>query len=437
MARPPDPTGDTHLLKTTAGPADMSLFDLSATVTTLAAVFAWINHRWLRLPTTIGLMVIALVGSGIMLGLGRLEVIDLAPLVEFVNDLDFDDALLKGMLGALLFAGALHVHVDDLRAQKLLIGALATVGVVLSTVLVGLGTWWLTALLGGPVPLAWCLVFGALISPTDPIAVGAILKKAGVPKRLQLSITGESLFNDGVGVVVFIVLLGIAAGGEELHALHIAELFAVEVLGGALFGAAIGFAVNRMLAQVDQYQVEILLTLAVTTGGYALANRWHLSGPLAMVVAGLMIGGSGRATAMSERTRQRLDDFWELVDEFLNAVLFVLIGIEVVIVELTGPAAVAGLLAIPLVLVVRAVSVGVPITLLRRVQPAPEGALAILTWSGLRGGISIALALALPASPYRSTLLTITYIVVCFSILVQGLTVESFVRRVLRPAGAT
>ncbi len=412
----------------------MTLFDLLATVTTLTALFAWVNHRWLRLPTTIGLLVIALAGSGVLLLLGRLEVLDLAPLVDFVSAIDFDEALLKGMLGALLFAGALHVHLDELRAQQLLIGVLATAGVVLSTVLVGLGAWGLTALAGAPVPLTWCLVFGSLIAPTDPIAVGAILKKAGVPRDLQAAITGESLFNDGVAVVVFIVLAGIAAGGEAFSAVHVAELFAVEALGGLAFGVALGWLLNAMLARVDQYQVEILLTLAATTGGYALANRLHLSGALAMVVAGLMVGSRGRAVAMSETTQQRLDDFWELVDEFLNAVLFVLIGIEVVIVEFAAGTALVGLLAIPLVLAARAFSVGTPLALLRRVRPAPPGALPILTWAGLRGGISVALALSLPAGPHRATLLTITYIVVCFSILVQGLTVEPVVRRVLQRA---
>ncbi len=411
----------------------MTPFELIAALTTATAIFAYVNFRWLRLPTTIGLMAIALVGSLVLLGMGRAGWVDLAPLTAFVNAVDFDATLLNGMLGALLFAGALHVDISQLRAEKLIIGVLSTVGVMTSTVLVGLGALAITTLVGTPVPFIWCLVFGALISPTDPIAVGAILKKAGVPKRLEITITGESLFNDGVGVVVFLVLLGIASGGGTVSAGHIAELFAVEVFGGCLFGAALGWGTNRLLSRVDDYQVEILLTLAVTTGGYVLANRLHLSGALAMVVAGLLVGGRGRAFAMSARTEERLDDFWELVDEFLNAMLFVLMGIEVVIVEFTGSSGIAGLLAIPLVLLARLISVGAPLLSLQRVRPALHGTLPILTWSGLRGGISVALALSLPFSPYRSTLVTMTYVVVCFSILVQGLTVQRVVERALRP----
>lgn len=410
----------------------VTTFELLAALTTVTAAFAYFNFRWLRLPTTIGLLAIALVGSIGLLSLGRAGILDLTTLTAFVNAVDFDATLLNGMLGALLFAGALHVELGDLRAERLLIGVLSTVGVVLSTLLVGLGALLLTRMVGTPVPFPWCLVFGALISPTDPIAVGAILRSAGVPKSLEATITGESLFNDGVGVVVFVVLLGVAVSGEALTVGHVAELFLVEAIGGCLFGALVGWVTNRLLSRVDDYQVEILLTVALTTGGYVLANRLHLSGALAMVVAGLMVGSSGRAFAMSERTQARLDDFWELVDEFLNAALFVLIGIEVVIVEFTGTSGLAGALAIPLVLGARWLSVGAPLALMRRIgRPALAGAQQILTWAGLRGGISVALALSLPASAHRSTLITMTYVVVCFSILVQGLTVGPVVKRIL------
>lgn len=413
----------------------MTPFELIAALTSLTALFAYANYRWLRLPSTIGLMSIALVASVGLLGLARADLVDLAPLTSFVKAIDFDTTLLNGILGALLFAGALHVDLSQLRAERALITALSTVGVALSTVLVGAGVYGISRLVDTPVPVVWCLVFGALISPTDPIAVGAILRKAGVPKSLEVTITGESLFNDGVGVVVFIVLVGIAAGGAPTLG-HVAELFAVEAVGGCLYGAALGWLTNRMLSRVDDYQVEILLTLAVTTGGYVLANHLHLSGALAMVVAGLLVGSSGREFSMSATTQARLDDFWELVDEFLNAMLFVLIGIEVIIVEFTGPSALAGLLAIPLVLLARAISAGMPLLTIRRWRPQPSGALTILTWSGLRGGISVALALSLPAGPYRSTLVTMTYVVVCFSILVQGLTVQAVVQRVLRTGSA-
>ena len=414
----------------------MSTFEVLAVLTSLTAMFGYINYRWIKLPSTIGLMGLALVGSVLLLGLGRAQIVDLTHVTSFVTAIDFDATLLHGVLGALLFAGALHVDLEKLREERLLILALSTAGVALSTALVGGGVYYLTALLGVNVPLPWCFVFGALISPTDPIAVGAILRKAGVPKRLEVTITGESLFNDGVGVVVFLVLVGVAGGGEALTAANVSRLFLVEAVGGCVFGVALGWLTNRLLYRIDDYQVEILITLAVTTGGFVLANRLHVSGALAMVVVGLMVGSSGRAFAMSALTRDRLDDFWELVDEFLNAMLFVLIGIEVVIVEFTGASAVAGMLVIPVVLLARFVSAGATLAFIGIRTPTERGALPILTWSGLRGGISVALALSLPASAARSTLVTMTYIVVCFSILVQGLTVQWVVGRVLRGSTA-
>jgi CPA1 family monovalent cation:H+ antiporter len=408
------------------------MFEVIAVLTSLTAVFGYVNYRWIKLPPTIGLMGLALLGSVGLLAMGRAEVIDLSHVTRFVTAIDFDTTLLNGVLGALLFAGALHVDLRQLREERLLILALSTAGVALSTGLVGGGVYYVTALLGINVPLPWCFVFGALISPTDPIAVGAILRKAGVPKRLEATITGESLFNDGVGVVVFLVLVGLANSGEALSAAHVAKLFLVEAVGGCVFGLALGWLTNQLLSHVDDYQVEIMLTLAVTTGGFVLANRLHLSGALAMVVTGLMVGSSGRALSMSATTRARLDDFWELVDEFLNAMLFVLMGIEVVVIQFTGASALAGVLVIPVVLLARAVSAGVPLAVIGLRTPSARGALPILTWSGLRGGISVALALSLPASSGRSTLVTMTYIVVCFSILVQGLTVQWVVGRVLQ-----
>ncbi len=414
----------------------MTVFELLAVLTSITAVFAWANYRYVKLPTTIGLLILALLGSlGLVLA-GKAGLVDLGDLTRFVESLEFDDALLNGMLGALLFAGALHMNLDKLRQHTLLISVLATVGVVTCTALVAAGSWGIFHLLGFPIPLTWCLVFGSLIAPTDPIAVGAILGNVGVPKSLSALISGESLFNDGVAVVLFIVLVGIAAGTEVTTAAHIAELFAVEVVGGVVFGGLLGWLVNQMMTRVDHYQVEILLTLAVVTGGYALAQRLHISGALAMVVAGLLIGSAGRASAMSDATQQRLDEFWELVDEFLNAVLFVLIGIEVVIVDFTGSYLVAGLLAFPLVLVARWLSVGAPLLALRRRVPTQPGMLTILTWAGLRGGISVALALSLPPSDYRALILTVTYVVVCLSIVGQGLTVGGVVQRVLRKAEA-
>ncbi len=410
----------------------MSTFDLLAVLTTLAALFSWLNHRYVRLPTTIGLMVMSLGLSLALVALGRSGVIPIEPVLEFVQAIDFDDALLNGMLGALLFAGSLHVNLDDILGQKGIIGTLATVGVVLSTALVGGMAWLVFGWLGLAVPLLPCLILGAVLAPTDPIAVGAILREAGVPPSLFTKITGESLFNDGVGVVVFLLLLQLGTGPGPVSAEAVLHLFATEALGGLLYGAVLGWIAYQMLKRVDNYQVEILLTLAVVTGGYALAHRLHLSGPLAMVVAGLFVGNQGRALAMSDTTRERLDAFWELVDEFLNAVLFVLIGLEVIVLDFRGSPLVAGLIMIPLVLLARLVSVGVPVALLRRGRSFSPHVVKILTWAGLRGGISVALALSLPPSEHRGLLITTTYVAVCFSILVQGLSLGPLVARLLR-----
>ncbi len=401
----------------------MTVFHAFAILTTLAALFAWVNHRFIRLPATIGLMVIALVSSLGMVVLGRAGLIDVSHFTRFLQAVDFDATLMNGMLGALLFAGALHVDLERLLAQKWIIASLATAGVLISTVVVGLGSWWLFHLVGLELPLVWAMLFGALISPTDPIAVGAILRKAGVPQGLETKITGESLFNDGIGVVVFVVIAELVREGGALSAGHVAELFLVEAVGGIVFGAVAGYVVFLMLRSVDNHQVEILLTLALVTGGYALANAMHLSGPLAMVIAGLMIGNQGRQLAMSATTREHLDAFWSLVDEFLNAGLFVLIGLEIIILEVTPPILRAALIAIPLVLLARWISVIIPVAMASRFRQFTDNAVTLLTWSGLRGGISVALALSLPMGPERDALVTVTYVVVCFSIIVQGLTV--------------
>jgi CPA1 family monovalent cation:H+ antiporter len=414
----------------------MTPFDVVAVLTTMAAVFAWVNHRYVRLPTTIGLMSISLVLSLVLVVLERQGLASAEVFVSFVESIDFDEAVLQGMLGALLFAGALHLELEDLIEQRGVIAVLATAGVLVSTAVVGLLVMPLWGALGFAVPLASCLLFGAIVSPTDPIAVAAILKKAGVPGTLMAKISGESLFNDGVGVVVFLFLAGVASGVEEASGAVAFELFAVEVLGGLAFGGLLGWVSYRMLRSVDHYTVEILLTLAIVTGGYALANHLHLSGPLAMVVAGLFLGNRGRALAMSEHTRERLDGFWELADEFLNAVLFVLIGVEVVAVAFDGRAVLAGAIAIPVALVARWISVGLPVTALRALRPFTPHAIKVLTWSGLKGGISVALALSLPAGPHRELIVTATYVVVCFSILVQGLSVGAFVKRLYGEGGS-
>ncbi len=410
----------------------MRLFDIIAILISLSAVFSWVNYRFFKLPTVIGLMLTALIMSLVLQlplpffdGLGEQA-------EKMLSHIDFDETLLHGMLSFLLFAGALHVNLDDLAKQRWVIGILATFGVVGATFVIGGGSYWLFAWLGLDVPLIYCLLFGALISPTDPIAVLGILKSVGAPKTLETKIVGESLFNDGVAVVVFLVLVEVALGDVEVTAMSIATLFAQEAIGGLIFGLAAGSLAFYMLKRVDNYQVEVLITLALVTGGYAVAEHFHLSAPIAIVVAGLLIGNHGRRSAMSEQTREHLDTFWELVDEVLNAVLFVLIGLELLVISLRGDYLLAGVLAIPMILLVRLLSVGLPITVMRRFREFSPGVVTILTWAGLRGGISVALALSLPSGETRDLLVTATYVVVVFSILVQGLSLGPVVRRLTR-----
>lgn len=409
--------------------AELHMLDVSALLLSLAAVFSYINYRYVRLPTTIGLMLIALVVSLGIIFLARVGLHYPETWARHVLDsIDFNVTLLHGMLSFLLFAGALHVNLEDLSKQKWPIVILASIGVLTSTFIIGGLGWWLLGLLGLHIDFIYCLLFGALISPTDPIAVLGILKTIGAPKSLETKIAGESLFNDGVGVVIFLVLLGIISSGD-LSAGEVAVLFIEEAIGGLLFGLLIGYIAYRMLASVDNYQVEILLTLALVMGGYSLAGALHFSGPIAVVVAGLFIGNHGRVMAMSERTREHLDTFWELVDEILNAVLFVLIGLEILALHFQQVYLTAAVSLIPVVLLARFISVGVPITLMRRFRTFSPHAVKILTWGGLRGGISVALALSLPTGPERDTIVAVTYVIVVFSILVQGLTVGRLIRK--------
>jgi CPA1 family monovalent cation:H+ antiporter len=407
----------------------MKLFNVLAILVTLTAVFSYVNHRYIRLPNTIGLMLISLLVSLGLIALGPLGLGLEEDARHLLENIDFDETLLHGMLSFLLFAGALHVNLGDLAKQKWFIGTLATFGVVGSTFIIGFISWWLLAFMGFELPLIYCLLFGALISPTDPIAVLGILKKAGVPASLETKITGESLFNDGVAVVVFLVFLEIAKGAHDITVLMVAGLFLTEALGGVVYGLTIGAATYWLLKSVDNYQVEVLISLALVTGGFALADVLHISGPLAIVVAGLLIGNHGRLLAMSERTRDRLDTFWELLDEVLNAVLFVLIGLELLILTFSRMYFIAGLLLIPLVLVARFLSVGFPVIILRLFRSFSPNVIKILTWGGLRGGISVALALSLPPGENRDTILAITYVIVVFSIIVQGLTIGRLVRK--------
>jgi CPA1 family monovalent cation:H+ antiporter len=410
----------------------VSIFSIIAVLITIVAIASYINYRYIKLPTTVGLMVIALGLSLGLVGLGAVGVDIETPAQEFLGQIDFGEALMKGMLSFLLFAGALKIDLNDLAEQKYIIGTLATGGVIASTFIIGTAIYLATNLLDLALPYIYCLVFGALISPTDPVAVLSILKSVKAPKTLETKIAGESLFNDGVGVVVFTVLVGIAVGGSGHSPTSIGSvivLFAEEAIGGVAFGLAIGWVAYRIIKDVDTYTVEILVTLALVMGGYALAHSIHTSGPIAIVVAGLLIGNHGRRFGMSETTRDHLDKFWELIDEILNAVLFVLIGLEILILAFTWNYLVLGLVAIPVVLGARFASVWTAINLLEFRREFSRNATAILTWGGLRGGISIALALSLASGATRDMIVAITYVVVVFSILVQGLTINKLVRR--------
>ena len=407
-----------------------SIFDIAAIVISISALFAYVNYRFIGLPTTIGVMIVAMLMSLLVFLLGVFGFADFHQQVKLLlGGIDFNKTLMHGMLSFLLFAGAMHVNLQDLRKQKWVIISLATVGVCLSTALVGIATYYLVGLLVGEMPFIYCLLFGALISPTDPIAVMATVKRLGVSVDLETTIAGESLFNDGVGVVVFVVLLMLLQNPEHVSASHVALVFLEEAGGGIVFGVVLGAIGYFLTNSIDNYKVEVLITLALVMGGYSLALYLHTSGPIAIVVAGLLTGNVSRAHAMSDETRQSVDDFWELIDEILNVILFALIGLEMLIIPFATQWLWAGLWLIVVVILVRVISVGIPIKLISlKIKIAPH-LIKILVWGGLRGGISVALALSLPESEYRNLILFLTYVIVVFSIVVQGLTIGPFIRR--------
>ncbi|WP_346910895.1 sodium:proton antiporter [uncultured Roseibium sp.] len=411
----------------------LSVYDLISMLLVLTAVFAWINHRFVRLPHTIGLLVIGLVASLVLIGIEFAfpDILLYEELTDIIRQVDFQDTVLDGMLAFLLFAGALHVDFEQLRHRAWTVGTMATVGVLISTGIVGTGFWLAADLLGSPVPFAWALVFGALISPTDPVAVLSTLKTVRVPATLEAEMTGESLFNDGVGVVIFTVLLAAAVGasGEGIDLIHIGELFFVEALGGAVLGLAAGYLAYRAMRAIDDYTIEVLISLAAVAGTYALAGKLHMSGPIAVVVAGVLLGHRGPNDAMSERTERYIFAFWTLVDEILNSVLFLLIGLEVLILRLDPSFGWLVALAVPIALAARFFAVAVPVLLLSTNHVFTRGTIPVLTWGGLRGGISIALALSLPEVAEKSVLLAATYAVVIFTVVVQGLSLRGVVER--------
>ena len=410
-------------------------------VITLAAIFAYANERWLQFPETIGLMVVAMIITLLLVLVGVLNprMVELAR--EFVEQIDFNATLMHGMLGFLLFAGALHVKLDDLAEQKWVVTITATFGVIGSTLLVGILAHYILLALG--ISMSWlnCLLFGALISPTDPISVLGIMKKIGAPKSLATKISGESLFNDGVGVVVFLVILGAATGASDVTVSQVSLLLLQEVGGGVLLGFLLGGIAFYLHRTVESVHVELLISLAVVAGGYPLALALHCSGPIAMVVAGLLIGNPGRRHAMGEKVRVQVDALWEMIDEVLNAILFVLLGLEVIVLAWRQEFLFAGFMMIPVVLFSRFVTIGAAVTALRRFRVFSPRVIRILTWGGLRGGISVALALSIPMTleatdqtqtfPARNLILVMTYVVVVFSIVVQGLTIGPYIRRSL------
>ena len=407
---------------------------LLALLISLSALFMYINYRYFKLPETIGIMILSLCFSLIIIIINALGLFDFKNIVIIIESIDFEKTLMQGMLSFLLFAGALHVNINDLAKQKWLILVLATIGVVSSTMLIGSITYLLMTSFNifdaSYNLLIYCMLFGALISPTDPISVLGILKEAKAPKTLETKITGESLFNDGVGVVVFMVIAQMLA--TDHHGSHGSTgpivLFIQEAVGGVIFGFVVGWVFYKLLKSVDNYSLEILLTLSLVTGGYYICGLLHISGPIAMVVSGLLIGNQGKMFAMSETTHNQLFSFWELIDEFLNAVLFLLIGTVIMSLSFNISIISLGILLIVIVLFIRYLCIASTIDIFRFFNKSfTKGAAIIMTWGGLRGGISVAMALSLPQSEFRDSFILITYIIVLFSIIGQGLTVKPMI----------
>ncbi|RIV88053.1 sodium:proton antiporter [Aurantiacibacter zhengii] len=417
--------------------AGLSPFDLAAMLVVASALLGWFNHHFIKLPHVVGLTVMgAIAAIGLLAANAFLPGVTLDDTVaRLLQEMNFTETLLQGMLSFLLFAGALHVDLDRLKADWVPVLLLSTVGVILSTVIVGLLTWGLGLLLGLGLAPIWYFVFGALIAPTDPVAVLGVLKEEMVDESLQASVAGESLFNDGVGIVVFTILLGAAVTGTDFSLGEGARLFLIEAGGGLMVGLVFGYLGFRAMRSMDEYALEVTITLAVVMGGYALCTALHISGPLAMAVAGLLIGNHGVTYAMSDVTRDYVIRFWEVVDELLNSVLFLLIGLEMIVLVPGVDESIVMLAAIPITLIARAVAVTVSTRVVPAARPKASGAWGVLWWGGLRGGISIALALSLPAGPVRDLLLAATFGAVLFSVLVQRMTLGRVIERGKVPHG--
>lgn len=433
----------------------LPLMEVATLLVVLSALLSWINIKFFKLPHAVGLLLMGLMGSLTLIAADHYipGIHFAAELHNAVVGIDFFDTVMNGMLASLLFAAALHVNVRALRSELVPIVILASVGVVISKMVIGIGLWYVGGLLGLGLPLVWALVFGALISPTDPVAVLSVLKSVKVPRNLEAKIAGESLFNDGVGLIAFTVILAIAMAtsgyGLDEHGAFIStdggmsvmavvKLFSTEVFGAIAVGSIAGLLFVKMIKGIDDAAVETLMSIALVLGTYVICSKLHMSGPIAVVIAGLIVGNLGTSIAMSERTKKHLLGFWEMSDEVLNSILFLLIGLEVIVLRFETGHAYAALVAIPIVFFGRLISVFLPVQIMRSLgRKFSYGTVRIMTWGGVRGGISVALALSLPETEYKATLLTTTYIVVVFSIIVQGLTIAPVVRYVKgrKPAG--
>ncbi|GGI32020.1 cation:proton antiporter [Bradyrhizobium guangdongense] len=411
----------------------LSIMDVAAVLLTLSALFGWLNYKFLPLSHSVGLLVMSVVTSLVLIGADTLfpGLRLLEQLREGMQQIDFTEIVVNGMLAFLLFAGSLHVDLDMLRSRAVPVFLLAVFGTIISTAVVGVLFWGVAAVAGFHVPFAWALVFGALISPTDPVAVLSTLRNANVPKDLQVETEGEALFNDGVGIVLFTLLLRFASSGEgaSVSVGDVAELLLREAVGGILLGIVTGYVAYRAMRLIDDYAVEVLISVALVTGTYALASHLHVSGPLSMVAAGLLIGDRGPRYAMSERTQRYVFALWTVVDEILNSVLFLLIGLETLVLRFDPRTLLLATAAVPIVLVARFVSVGVQPLLFAWTKMLSWANAPFLTWAGVRGGISVALALSLPDHPAKPLILAATYAVVLFSIIVQGSTLGWVVKR--------
>ena len=413
------------------------MLEFPALILVCVSIFGFLNHRYLKLPLTVGLVIIALfTGLAVMFLDVILPSLGVSQTLEtWLNQIDFNRTLMNGMLSFLLFAGALHVDLNSLMKAKIHVSVLATVGVMISTLINGTCFYYFAQLFGFNIEYLYCLIFGVIVSPTDPVAVMALLKRLKVPKRLEAMIGGESLFNDGVAVVIFSVLLTIAFGsatGQEAGAMDanaVLGLFVKEAFGGALLGIVSGYLTYLLLRKVDDYVIEVIATLALVMGAYSIALNLHISGPIAMVVAGVFIGNTGRQFAMSEKSREHVTDFWHLIDEILNAALFVLIGFEVIVLSSSMDVITLSIIAVVVAVLARFSAVSIPLQFLNPIVAKEPGEISILTWAGLRGGISIALALSLPDIEIKPVILTATYGVVIFTILIQGLTIEKLIKK--------